>query len=295
MQKTSSKNSNTNSKIKLGVIGFPIQHSLSPAMHNAAIAELKLDFDYSAYEVKLQDLKTFLQKLKNGEIKGINVTIPHKQEVIKYLDQVDPLAKKINAVNTIVEKNGKLIGYNTDGRGYLKSLFAETNLNKDNIQNIIINGCGGASLAIIHTLADLKPKKILIVNRTLEKANQLKQEIKRQYPHTTFECTTLEKLESIPQLNTFQIFINTTPLGMKNYPWPNLNFLRKLAKSCIISDIVYNPKETELLKKAKELHLNIHYGLGMLLYQGALAFELFTGLQPNISIMKNTLENNLSN
>jgi len=276
---------------EFGVIGFPINHSLSAPMHNAAFRELKISAIYKPYEVKASDLKPFVEKLKNKEIHGFNVTIPHKESIIPYLDELTPRAKKIGAVNTVVITNGKTLGDNTDGDGYLKSLTEDTGVSLKGI-NVVIFGAGGASKAICFALCDTGIESLTIINRNHEKARQLATNLEKHYPTVKIKNFSFDELESSP-IKEVQLIINTTSLGMSNNPWPSLDFLSEVCDVAIISDIVYNPKETALINASLKRGLKVHYGLGMLVEQGALAFKLFTGVNAPSNIMRATLEKEL--
>lgn len=243
------------------VIGDPVAHSKSPDMFNAAFKALGLNAHYKAIQVKTSELESFFKRMRDGEISGVNVTIPHKQTALKFCDDVSDFAKKVGAVNTIVVKNKKLVGDNTDGPGYIQSLVGLPGL-KLKSSHVIVLGSGGASRAICAALNEKNIASLTVVNRKIPNADQLA------------DC---------------DLLINTTPLGMVGQNWPNLSFLKDLKKTAIVSDIVYNPKDTELLKAAKKLEHPIHYGYTMLLHQALLAFKIFTGKTAPQEIMEQAL------
>lgn len=283
--------SKSNTKI-LGVIGHPISHSLSPIMHNEALSALNLPYVYQAFDVSPKQLKAFVNSAPKKGIVGFNVTIPHKQKIIPYLDKLSKKAKLAQAVNTVIIKSdGTLLGDNTDGDGYLQSLIDETKFSPQN-KKILILGSGGASLGIAVSLASHQPKLIHIANRTEEKALHLSQYLHKHFQKTLFTSSGLHNLN--PDLwNLFDLVINTTSMGMKGIPCQKFHF-DQLSSKAIISDIVYNPKITPILKQALKQNRKVHYGLGMLLHQGAISFKKWTKKTPPISIMRKALADNLS-
>jgi shikimate dehydrogenase len=261
------------------VIGEPIAHSMSPHMHNDLFQHYSIDAHYHPLLVKRGDLKAAVLGLKAIGISGFNVTIPHKIEILKYLDEVDSLAEQIGAVNTVVNEKGKLIGYNTDGLGFLAGLKAITNdfLN----HKILIIGAGGAARAIYYTLANSGVQSMDICNRTIEKADRLIQECPYQ---TQSQGLTIEHAESL--LQNYSIIIQTTNIGMAPYDNQLPLSLNHLASGSVVSDIIYNPLETAFLKEAKVKQSIIQNGIDMFVHQGALAFQYWTGISPDINRMK---------
>lgn len=267
----------------VGLIGNPVEHSFSPQMHNAAFKALNLDYTYVAFDVKPADLKTAINGGKSLNIKGFNVTIPHKINVINYLNTLDDIAKLIGAVNTIDFKNLK--GYNTDGIGAIKAIEEIDSVKN---KNIVIAGAGGASRAISFYLAKYGADKITILNRNIDKAKNLANDI--------LNSNLIEdiKTDSISQINDYlndsDILINTTPVGMS----PNINdkpiaSAENMHEDLIVFDAVYNPNETVLLKEAIKANAKPVYGIKMLLYQGAESFKIWTGQNPPIDVMEEIL------
>jgi len=273
-----------NTKI-LCVIGHPIVHSMSPTMHNAAIQELRLDHVYVAFDVNPNNLKKAMEGLKALGIKGINVTIPHKETIIKYLDEIDLLGRKIGAINTIKNENGRLIGRNTDATGGKKALLdAGCEISG---KNILIVGAGGAARALSFILAE-DANKIIILNRTEERAIKLANDVKESVD-TMIEGKHYNDDVLKNDLKDMDILINTTPVGM--FPDMNESPVPKkfLHEDLFVFDIIYNPLETRLIKEAHETGCKALGGLDMLVNQGALAFEWWTGKKPNINLMKNKI------
>lgn len=275
------------SKLKiLGIIGDPIAHSLSPVMQNAALAHLKLPYLYMPYQVKPEFLENFFKNLRSHKIVGLNVTVPHKQAVLPYLDSLTQEARTIGAVNTIKIVGKKLKGHNTDGAGYVASLSGEAGFDPQGKQ-VILLGAGGAARAIAAALGAAKAREILIINRTVKKAFDLASDMGKKFPQTAFSVASFERMEPT-YWPTTDLLINASSIGMKARKGPPL-LLSRLPARALVSDIVYSPVETPLLKAAKRLKLKTHPGWGMLLYQGALSFEFWTGKKAPVKIMRRAL------
>ena len=269
----------------LGLLGYPVEHSLSPAMHNAAFEHLRLDCCYVTFPVKPGFLKDAVRSVRALNLAGVNVTMPHKENVIPLLDKVDADASFIGAVNTIVNSNGKLIGYNTDGRGFMRSLSeAQISLNK---KNVLILGAGGASRAIGFYLAK-KSLALFIYDIDEKKAGKLIRDLNKMRKNVfpfSFQPSAFSH-----QLHDIDIIINATPLGLKKGdPLPvDINLLKPRHVVC---DLIY--KNTPLLQRASRKGCRTLNGLGMLLWQGAFAFELWTGKKPPVEVMRKALVKNL--
>lgn len=263
-----------------GLVGNPIEHSKSPHMHNTCFQELGIAAFYHAFNVAPNQLQDAIKGMKALGLAGFNVTIPHKIECMNYLDEIDELALKIGAVNTVANKNGKLVGYNTDGLGFVKSLKELTNDSLDNKQILLI-GAGGAARSIYMSLASYGVKQVDICNRTVSRAEDI---IKDCTYSVSSKVKSLDEAEIL--LGEYDIIVNTTSIGM----YPHINempiSIEQLRKNTIVSDIIYNPLETKLLKEAKTRGAITQNGLGMFVYQGALAFEIWEGKLPNIERMK---------
>ena len=274
-----------------GIIGYPVKHSLSPAMHNAAFAELGVDAEYKLFEVKEDDLGDFFTKLreKNSPIFGLNVTIPYKQAVLKYLDIISPFAKKLQSVNTIViSDDRKLTGYNTDGPGFLAHL-AELQFDTRG-KRITVLGAGGTTRAIVAVLCLVpeRPESIRIYNRTPEKTKALIEDLSSR-----LDLSIVDSVNSVDDLNIelADLLINTTSLGM-NPEDTCLVDESLLHSNLLVYDVVYTPSETPLLKMAKNKGALIANGLGMLYYQGVLAFQHWAETQLDDNV-KNKMRESL--
>jgi shikimate dehydrogenase len=265
------------------VIGYPIQHSMSPIMHNAALQDSNLNYIYLAFPIHPNNLKRAVDGFRAFNFKGINVTSPHKQSIMKFLDEIDPIAQNIGAINTIKNEDGYLMAKNTDALGGKKALVdAGFEISGS---NILFLGAGGAARALCYILAK-EANKILIANRTEKKAIKLANEIKKQFGiNTEGTSNTKNVLKGI--IKNTDILINTTPIGM--YPEINKSPIPKelIHSELIVFDIIYNPLETKLIKDATEKECKTLGGLDMLVNQGALAFEWWTNKKPNINLMKN--------
>jgi len=266
----------------LGVIGSPIEHSVSPVMHNAAIQGLKLDYRYLAFHVPLEHLPSAIDGIRGLGIVGINVTIPHKENVMKYLDEIDEKAARIGAVNTIKNVNGRLIGRNTDAEGAIEAI--KTAGWKLDRSNVVIIGAGGAARAIAFALAREVPR-IVILNIDENQAKKLATDLE-EFTKTTIIYCLLEEESTRREVLEADLLIHATSIGM----YPNVQ-QSLVPKKCLHSDlhvfdIVYNPLQTQLLKDAKEAGCPTLGGIDMLVNQGALAFEWWTGVAPNKELMK---------
>ena len=267
-----------------GVIGDPIEHTMSPVMHNAAFKELGIDFLYVPFRVKKDELGKAIEGMRALNIKGLNVTIPHKVAVIQFMDKLDPLADKIGAVNTIVNDDGILTGYNTDATGFLQPLL-EKGIEPAG-KNIVILGAGGASRAISFILAD-KGNHLIILNRLEEFdwAKELASKISQTFSKKA-EALELNRENLARALEKADILVNATSLGMS----PNIDVTPVTADllraDLIVYDIVYNPIKTRLLSEADRADATTIGGLDMLAWQGALAFGKWTGRKAPVELMK---------
>lgn len=272
----------------LGLIGHPIVQSKSTIMQNRALEELSLNYRYFAFDVDDTNLEKAIYGIRALNFRGANVTIPHKTDVMQYLDEVSAEALAIGAVNTIVNQNGRLIGYNTDGEGYLRSLIEETGIQLTD-KRVLILGTGGAARAISFTVASNNVKEVVIAGRDIQKALQLIDVLNIKHTSKVINYEQLEEYLAITD-----IIINTTSVGM--YPEVNQSLINPdwINSNHLVSDIIYNPIETKLLMDARAKGAKVHNGLGMFIYQGAIAFEIWTGLTPNIKIMRRTVVEELA-
>jgi shikimate dehydrogenase len=269
---------------KLGLIGYPLGHSLSPKIQKAALKSCDLDGDYSLFPIPPEDhqgLQELLARVRSGEISGLNVTIPHKQNVMELLDELTPTAQAIGAVNTIYMQENKLIGDNTDAAGFLfdlkNQLTTETRRHRDS--EALVLGAGGSARAVVYALTN-DGWNVTIAARRIEQAAQLAS----SFSGHKLRISNIESLNL--QLSNFQLIVNATPIGM--FPHVDQSPLPEnisLAKGTMIYDLVYNPPETKLVRDARAEELRAVTGLGMLIEQAALAFEFWTGRHPSHDIL----------
>jgi shikimate dehydrogenase len=269
------KNILSDTKI-VGIFGNPISHSLSPIMHNSWFKKHKLNYLYLAFNISPQNLKSAVESIKSLNIVGVNVTVPYKVEVIKYLDKIDVDAKKIGSVNTIVNKDNKLYGYNTDWLGFIEDLKCK-NINLKN-KKVLVVGAGGASKAILYALNKLKVKQIYLTSRTIAKAKLVLQKYKN------ISVIDIKKI-SKDMLENIDCLVNCSTCGMKKDD--KLPFeITKFKQNIVFYDIIYN-KLTPFKKFALKNKIKYFSGEGMLIYQGAVSFNKWIGFFPEI---KNTLK-----
>ena len=263
------------------VIGDPIDHSLSPNIHSAAFRELNLENSYIAYRIPKGELSEGIESLKKIKIDGFNITIPHKVEMMKYLDKMDESCSIIGAVNTVTNTEGILKGYNTDMDGFLDPFKKKEIKIQD--KKVLLLGAGGAARAIVAGVAKEKAKHITIANRTLENANNLAQFANKI--GLDADAITIENVGN--DLKNYDIIVNATSVGLKNEPSPIS--LESIKPETIVYDIVYMPMNTDFLKKAKEKEAKIIYGYEMLLGQAVRAFEIWHGIEAPYNAMKKAL------
>ena len=268
-----------------GIVANPIKHSISPKMHNCAFQDLKLNDVYLAFEVDEDMFEDFMKSVKTLNIKGFNVSMPYKTKVISYLDELTDSAKQCGAVNTVKNISGHLVGHITDGEGLYHAI-----LNKGwHVENekIVLLGAGGAANAIVVELAKQGAKEIIVYNRSVkDKIKEIGTNLNCLFKFELFDENKLKD-----DLQDAYMLINTTSVGMKPYDDKCLiTSVDTLSSQLKIIDIIYNPKETKLLKMAREMNLEYMNGEAMLLYQGASSFIFWTGLNMPIDKVKEELE-----
>ncbi|MDO5823181.1 shikimate dehydrogenase [Methanobrevibacter sp.] len=272
----------------VGLIGHPVEHSFSPPMHNAAFKKLAMDYAYVAFDVDPDNLKSAIIGAKSLNIKGFNVTIPHKIEVLEFLDEIDEVANLIGAVNTIDFKNLK--GYNTDGIGAVKAIEEITSIKN---KNIVIAGAGGASRAISFYMAKFGAEAISILNRNVDNAEKLAGDVLESGLIGNVKSDSILDIDDY--LDSADILIDTTPVGMH----PNINDNpiasgENMHEDLVVFDAVYNPNETVLIKEAIKANAKPVYGIKMLLYQGAESFKIWTGRDAPVEVMEKALKQTLN-
>ena len=264
----------------LGVIGDPVAHTASPAMHNAALRALDLDYVYAAFRVDPAALSEALAGMRALGMVGLNVTVPHKQAVMAHLDEISAEAQSIGAVNTIANRDGRLVGYNTDAFGIVQSLKADGGL--DPLPpKVVLLGAGGAARAVLYALlARDEVEEVLLLNRTVEKAAALAGDL------DSAGKVRVGSLAETGPIGDAGLLINATALGMQ--PRDDVSPLADpscLHEHMLVADIVYNPPETVLMRQAAAAGASAINGLGMLAWQGARSFEIWTGVEPPVEAM----------
>ncbi|MDI6891849.1 MAG: shikimate dehydrogenase [Actinomycetota bacterium] len=279
-------------KTKLtGIIGYPLEYTLSPIMHNAAFQHMGLNWCYLPLVVEEADIYRALDGLKALNFMGINVTMPYKEEVIPFMDEMTSYAQIVGAVNTIHIQGGRLVGYNTDGRGFITSLQQDAKFDPKG-KGVLIVGAGGAARAVAVSLTLAGSSRIIVVNRTLERAQSLCQLLQGNFPSCEVKAMDMEG-DLSGAFSQVELVVNATPIGMdlekKEVPI-STDFL---GNRHLVCDLIYKPVETNFLKLAGKRGARTLGGLGMLLHQGAASFEIWTNLDPPIKVMREALEKGL--
>lgn len=276
--------------IKCGLLGYPVEHSLSPKMHNASFKKLNLPYHYSLYSVELNNLDGFIESLAKDNIRGLNVTVPYKEKILSYIEEKSEAVKKIGAANTLVIGDFKIEGFNTDFLGFSKHLKELVDPYK---LRAALLGAGGAAKAVVYSLLKDKVKVISIFDKDLKKAEDLVKKAKGWAAELEInpkinQVKTIEALD----LGKKDLLINATPVGLRQSD-PLIVPENLLHRGLAVYDLIYNPAETKLLAAAKDKGLNFSNGLGMLIYQGAESFLHFTGIKLEVNdvaaIMKEAL------
>ncbi|MBI5700870.1 shikimate dehydrogenase [Candidatus Saganbacteria bacterium] len=266
----------------VGLLGFPLGHTVSPAMHNAAFKSLGINAQYLPFEVSEAELKEAVEGFRALHFLGFNVTIPYKERIMDYLDEATKLPELIGAVNTVVNRDGTLIGYNTDGPGFIESLSEDAGFSPKD-KSAVLLGAGGAGRSIAVMLAECGAKSITISDTDYNKAKELADYVSSEFDS---KCIAFLPHDIGKKLDKAQLLVNATPIGM--HPKVDACPLPKeikLHKDLLVYDLVYNPQETKLLKLAKAAKARGVSGLGMLVRQGAMAFSMFTDEDAPIDIM----------
>lgn len=265
------------------LIGHPVAHSLSPAMHNAAFQTLGLDWQYELLESTSEELPQTVARVRASDCAGANVTIPHKQAIIPYLDKLTDRARRMGAVNTIIRQNGHLLGDNTDGEGFLHMLD-NANVNVHGA-NILILGAGGAARGVAFALAERPVARLTLVNRTRARAETLAHDLQKHFPHLTI---------GIEPINHADMIVNATKVGMS--PCENESPLSgEFPRDTIAVDLVYRPLYTRFLHDAERAGAQTVNGLPMLVFQGAAALTLWTRCAAPVDLMQEVVHAAISN
>lgn len=272
-----------------GIIGYPLRHSLSSLMHNQAFGHLGINALYIPFEIRVERLDTVIESAKTLNIRGFNVTIPHKERILPFLDELSEEVRACGSVNTVVIEDGVARGFNTDGAGFMRSLPAEKTKNQG---LAVILGAGGAARAIGFELGR-NGWETVVVNRNIHRAEVLADDIVR-HTGSSSQAATWQSHQLPMLLSEASMVINATPVGM----YPEVDAVLPLdfdwlPKDAIICDIVYNPLNTRFLKEARRRGLKTVDGLGMFVHQGALSFKMFTGQEAPLQVMRNVVSQHL--
>jgi shikimate dehydrogenase len=279
----------------IGLIGYPLKHSISPYFQQVALDYYRLDIRYEAWETSRDQLQNIVNDLRKPQNVGANVTVPYKEVVLPLLDEVDDLASSIGAVNTIVKKDDRLLGFNTDAYGFIEALDKEGHLDPEG-KRVIILGAGGVARAVGFALVQRKVASLAITDGIFERAKSLAENLVRYIKRATPSSKALkpditafqwQNLSSAKTLNNCDLIVHCTTIGMKDSPQEGQSplSLEVIPKRVLVYDVVYNPWLTPLLKLAQKAGANILGGLPMLVYQGAASLKLWTGKEAPVDIM----------
>ncbi len=271
-----------------GIFGHPVKHSLSPNMHNSAFNELGLDSVYVAFDIEPDNIGEATNAIKVMGLKGINITIPHKQTIIPYLDEVSPDAKLTGAVNTVKNEYGKLSGFNTDVGGFLRAIREDLDFTPEG-KTLFLIGAGGAARAVLSAFCMNGGVIVYIADIIKEKAIQLADQFKANFKEIRIETINIGDRGIVSEkFSEADILVNASPAGMDGIGTLDIP-LNNLKQSAVVYDLVYKPVKTQLLQDAKKLGHKASGGLTMLLYQGAESFEIWTGETAPVDVMKKAL------
>ena len=267
---------------KIAILGYPIKHSLSPKIHNYWLKEMKINGKYTAIKTPIKNLEKTIKNLSNKGYKGLNLTIPLKEEVLKYINSKNKIVDIIGAANVLIfSKKGHVKGKNTDVYGFKKSILKLVKNKRKEIAIVI--GSGGAARAIVYVLIQMNYKKIIIYNRTKKNAEIIKKDLLKKHSRklqTKINCENLKKIKN--NIKKTNLLINTTPMGMKNFP--NLNIdIKDLRRDAAVFDLIYNPLETKLIKESNKRGIKNTNGLDMLIYQAQKSFFYWLNKTPKIT------------
>lgn len=272
----------------IALLGNPVAHSKSPKMHNTALKYLNLDYTYLAFEVESDQFKNAVYGLKSLGVVGFNVTMPYKQSIIPFLDELSEEAELCEAVNTVKNHHGRLIGYNTDGMGFIMSLKEQGIQVEHNKFSVI--GAGGAAKSIVIQLAMQGASEIVLFNRSEQRAKHLVRIIRSRFPECSIHWREIDPLTMAVECKESEALIHTTNVGMGSEKERSLiTDSTVFHKDLFVADLIYAPSKTKFLKLAEQNGCRIMNGLGMIIGQGALAFQIWTGKEMPISLVKKTL------
>ena len=271
-----------------GIFGHPVKHSLSPDMHNSAFNELGLDSVYVAFDIEPENIGEATNSIRTMGIKGINITIPHKQTIIPFLDEVSPDATLTGAVNTVKNEEGRLSGFNTDVGGFLRAIREDLDFSPED-NTLFLIGAGGAARAVLSAFCMNGGAVVYIADILKDKAIELADQFKANFPNITIDTIEMEDKDTVSEkFSEADILVNASPAGMDGVGSHDIP-LTSLKKSAVVYDLVYKPQNTKLLTDARELGHKASGGLTMLLYQGAESFEIWTAETAPVAVMRKAL------
>lgn len=264
---------NKQSKYCYGLLGFPVKHSFSPAMHNTGFRKLGINAEYSLFPIKSKEVEDFLNSLRDKNIKGLNVTVPYKEKVIEFMDELSPEAQFCRAVNVVTVSDRSIKGWNTDGLGFSKHLTQDLGFDIQG-KNIVVLGAGGAAKAVIEQLSSKRAARIGICDIDASKGLRLVDKINSDNSSSEKKPAEFFSNPEDLHIEDADLLINATPVGLN--PDDDMLFdTQRLGQNSLVYDLIYNPAETKLLKAASEKGARVSNGLGMLFYQGVLSFKLW--------------------
>ena len=269
-------------KQQIALFGYPLSHSISPAFQQAALDSLAIEACYSARPTPPEGLAAEVEKLRANDHLGANVTIPHKERIRACLDRLDPWAESVGAVNTIVKADGRLVGHNTDGHGFLKSLEERGGFSPEG-KSVLLLGAGGAARAAVFALAERGAGRVLIANRTVGRGDALAADVRSH----SLDAASIPMHESGRAAGRVDLIVNATSMGMEPGPNAGLSPLesRDISPRALVYDMVYTPQQTPLMEAASQAGADVVGGLWMLIYQGAAAFEMWTSREAPVDLM----------
>ena len=275
----------------LGIIGYPLGHSISPVFQQAGLDAAGIDATYEGWETAPEDLARRLASFRSDGFVGSSVTIPHKESVMALLDEVSEGARLIGSVNTIIYREGKLIGHNTDAPGFLRGLRENGGFEPEGKDTVLV-GTGGAGRAVAFGLAGEGVASLMLVNRTVARAERLGEEVSRAYPDVRVSVE-----GEIPEGFEYHLLVNGTSVGMRHTAMEEASPVSRdrLVPGALVYDLIYNPEETVLLKQAKEAGSQTLGGLPMLVFQGVEAFELWFGREAPVDAMFRAAQEAMAN
>ena len=269
-------------KQQIALFGYPLSHSISPAFQQAALDSLSIEASYTARPTPPEGLAAQVERLRADDHLGANVTIPHKELIRQYLDGLDPWAETVGAVNTIVKKDGRLVGHNTDGYGFLRSLEERGGFAPEG-KSVLLLGAGGAARAAVFALAESGAGTVLIANRTAERGSALASDVRGR----SLDAESIPLAKARAAARRVDLVVNATSIGMEPGPNARLSPLEScdISPHALVYDMVYTPQRTPLMKAARQAGAEVIGGLWMLVYQGAAAFEMWTSREAPVDLM----------